>query len=56
MGTRMIPFYNNLKIHKLNYAEGPLATSAIGLSTVSSKKLIIVKESKVKYINVSTVE
>ena len=34
MGTRMIQFYNNLKIHKLNYAEGPLATSASGLSYV----------------------
>ena len=37
MGTRTIQFYNNVKIHKLNHAEGPLATSASGLSTVSIK-------------------
>ena len=35
MGTRMIQFYNNLKI----LAEGPLATSATGLSTVSIKRI-----------------
>ena len=33
-----VQFYNNLKIHKLNHAESPLATSASGLSTVSIKK------------------
>ena len=36
--TKMIQFYN-LKIHKLNHAEDPLATSASGLSTVSIKKI-----------------
>jgi len=37
-GYKNIQFYNNLKIHKLNHAEGPLATSA-SRSTVSIKKI-----------------
>ena len=37
MGTRMILFYKNSKIHNLNHAEGPLATRASGLNTVSIK-------------------
>jgi len=51
-----IQFYNNLKIHKLNYAEDPLATSASGLSTVSINKINYSKvDSTVKSIYASTV-